>query len=147
MKVHLENTEVAVIANEQMALTAGFTDGDDNPVNYAQVKNHKDKSEWWKAMCTEFENIEKKNVWELVDKSKVPANRQVIGNRWVFAKKDDGRFRARAVAKGYSQIPGKDFQENFAPVVNDTTFHLVMCLMMIYGLKAGQFDIETAFLY
>ena len=77
----MENTEIAVIANEQMALTAGFTDGDDNPVNYAQVKNHKDKSEWWKAMCTEFQNIEKKNVWTLVDKSQVPKNRQIIGNR------------------------------------------------------------------
>ena len=46
LKVHMENTEIAVIADEQMALTAGFTDGDDNSVNFAQVKNHKDKSEW-----------------------------------------------------------------------------------------------------
>ena len=43
-------------------------------------------------MCTEFENIEKKNVWQIVEKSKVAANRQVIGNRWVFVKKADGRF-------------------------------------------------------
>ena len=70
-------------------------------------------------MCTEFENIEKKNVWQIVEKSKVPESRQIIGNRWVFVKKDDGRFRARTVAKGYNQIPGKDFQENHAPVVND----------------------------
>ena len=147
MKVHLENIEIAVIADEQLALVAGFTDGNDDPVNYTQVKKHRDKEEWWKAMCTEFQNIEKKDVWEVVDKSTVPENRQIIGNRWVYAKKDDGRFGARTVAKGYSQIPGKDFQENHAPVVNDTTFHLVLCWMMLHKLEAGQFDIETAFLY
>ncbi len=61
-------------------------------------------------------------------RKKVPPNRKVIGNRWVYALKDDGRFRARTVAKGFSQIPGKDFQENHAPVVNDTTFHLSLDL-------------------
>ena len=42
-------------------------------------------------------------------------------------EKDDGRYRARCVAKGFSQIPGKDFQENFAPVINDTTFRIIEC--------------------
>ena len=148
LKTHMEDTaEVAVISDEQFAFTAGFTDGSNDPVNYKQVKNHPDKGEWWKAMCTEFQNIEKKRVWEIVEKSRVPSNRQIIGNRWVYAKKDDGRFRARSVAKGYSQIPGKDFQENHAPVVNDTTFHLTLCWKVMYKLMAGQFDIETAFLY
>ena len=80
-------------------------------------------------------------------KTKIPANRQVIGNRWVLLEKDDGCFQARTVAKGYNQIPGKDFQENHAPVVNDTTFHLVLAWKVMYKLMAGQFDIVTAFLY
>jgi len=65
----------------------------------------------------------------------------------VFALKDDGRYRARTVAKGFSQVPGKDFQENFAPVINDTTFHMMLTLKKLMNLEAGQFDIETAFLY
>ena len=89
---HMEKTELAFIAQEQTALIANFTDGNDDPVNHNQVKYNPDRKEWWKAMCTEFENIEKKNVWQIVEKSKVPANRQVIGNRWVFVKKDDGGF-------------------------------------------------------
>ena len=98
-------------------------------------------------MITEFENADSKNVWRIIKKSNLPKGRKIIGNRWVFARKDDGRFRARTVAKGFSQIPGKDFQENHAPVVHDTTFHLVLVLKLLFKLQSRQFDIETAFLY
>jgi hypothetical protein len=56
-------------------------------------------------------------------------------------------FRARTVAKGFTQIPGKDFQENHSPVINDTTFHTILVSKILLKLQAGQFDIETAFLY
>jgi hypothetical protein len=69
-----------------------------------------------------------------------------LGN-WVLARKDGGHYQARCVAKGFSQIPGKDFQENHAPVVSDTTLHLLMVIKAMLKLEAGQFDIETAFLY
>ena len=71
----MEQTEMVFVGNEQMALTAGFTDGSNDPVNYTQVKNHPDKIEWWKAMCTEFQNIEMKGVWTVVTMAQVPNNR------------------------------------------------------------------------
>jgi hypothetical protein len=126
---------------------AGFDDGSNIPKTYNDAKKHPDWKDWWSAMYTELNNMETKGVWEITKRNQVPNNRKIIGNRWVFAKKDDGRFRARTVAKGFSQIPGQDFQENHAPVVNDTTFHLVLSLKILFGLEAGQFDIETAFLY
>jgi Reverse transcriptase (RNA-dependent DNA polymerase) len=99
------------------------------------------------AMTTEFQNMEQKKVWELLPRTSIPANRKVVGARWVYAKKADGRFRARCVAKGFSQIPGKDFQENHAPVVSDTTLHLLLAIKTALKLSSGQFDNETAFLY
>jgi hypothetical protein len=125
----------------------GFDDGNSIPQTYAEVKTSKFWNKAWEAMCLEFNNMETKHVWEICKKTDIPNNRKVIGNRWVYALKDDGRFRARTVAKGFSQIPGKDFQENHAPVVNDTTFHLVLTLKLLFGLESGQFDVETAFLY
>jgi Reverse transcriptase (RNA-dependent DNA polymerase) len=83
-----------------------------------------------------------KKVWTITPRSKIPSNRKVIGNQWVFDQKDDERFQAQTVAKGFTQIPGKDF-----PAVNDTTFHTILVLKILLGLDAGQFDIETAFLY
>ena len=36
------------------------------------------------------------------------------------------------MACGYSQIPGVDFEESFAPVANDITFRLVV-MMIVFG--------------
>jgi Reverse transcriptase (RNA-dependent DNA polymerase) len=77
----------------------------------------------------------------------MPLGRKLIGNRWVYSLKDDGRYRAQTVAKGFSQIPGQVLQEKFSPFVNDATFHLVLVLKILFHLDAGKFDIETAFLY
>jgi Reverse transcriptase (RNA-dependent DNA polymerase) len=71
-------------------------------------------------MITEFLNCEEKKAWVIVPKSKVTKGRKFIGNCWVYAEKDDGTFRSRTVAKGFSQIPGNDFQEHRSPVVHDT---------------------------
>jgi hypothetical protein len=44
--------------------------------------------------------MEQKGVWKV---------RPKIGARWLFARKDDGRYCACCVAKGFSQLPGKYF--------------------------------------
>jgi Reverse transcriptase (RNA-dependent DNA polymerase) len=81
----------------------------------------------------------------IVPKSKVPKGRKIIGNRWIYAEKDDGTFRSCTVAKRFSQIPGKDFQKHHSPVVHDTTFCVVLVQKLVYNLHSRQFDIVTAF--
>jgi hypothetical protein len=49
----------------------------------------------------------------------------------VLKRKDDRRFHAWTVAKGFSQVPSIDFTENFAPVVNDATFWLTLMATII----------------
>ena len=141
---------MAPVLAEDVALSA--TDPPLPPTNlfpstYRDAMTRRDKIEWWKAMLAEFESCETKGVWKIIKKSNLPKGRKIIGNRWVYVQKDDGRYRARTVAKGFSQIPGKDFQENHAPVVHDTTFHLILVIKIMCKLSSRHFDIETAFLY
>jgi Reverse transcriptase (RNA-dependent DNA polymerase) len=68
-------------------------------------------------MISKFLNCEEKKAWAIVPKSKVPKGRKSIGNRWVYAEKDDGTYISRTVAKGYSKIPGKDFQEHHSMIL------------------------------
>ena len=61
--------------------------------------------------------------------------------------KRDGTYRARLVALGYSKVPGVEFTDNFAPVVNDVTFRIALARMMMEDLNCMLMDAETAFLY
>ena len=93
--------------------------------------------------------MENKRVWRTIHKTDVPKDRSLIGCKWVFKIKRDGTYRARLVALGYSQVPGVDFTDNFAPVVNDVgvTFRVELARIMMENLNCMLMDIETAFLY
>ena len=62
-----------------------------------------------------------------------PNGCRVIKNRWVFDVKPDGRKRARLVAKGFSQVEGKDFDQIFSPVVQFETVRLILALAVLEG--------------
>ncbi len=78
-------------------------------------------------------------------KEDIPQDRRTIKCKWFFKIKRNGVFRARLVACGYSQIPGVDFNENFAPVVNDVSFRIMLIAKLIWDLQASIVDVETAF--
>jgi hypothetical protein len=46
-------------------------------------------------------------------------------------KNQNGIFRARLVAYGYSQIPGIDFNESFALVINNVSFQIKLIAKLI----------------
>ena len=91
--------------------------------------------------------MNKRDVWSIVTIMEMPNGRKPIGNKWVLKIKRDGRYQARLVCLGYTQIPGIDFQDNFAPVVNNMTFQTVLTLTALYDWDLAILDVETAFLY
>ncbi len=88
-----------------------------------------------------------KNVWSYTKRSTVSKERKLIGSKWVFKCKKNGTHHARLVALGYSQVPGVDYMDNFAPVVNDVTLRVIMMLYLLYKYDSKIIDVETAFLY
>ena len=88
-----------------------------------------------------------RGVWRKTDRKKIPNNRRLIGNKWVFKIKRDGTYRARLVALGYSQILGVDYTDDFAPVAHDVSFRIALARMMVEKLDSLVMDVETAFLY
>ena len=85
-------------------------------------------------------------VWRKTDRKRIPRNRRLIGNKCVFKIKRDGTYRARLVALGYSQIPGVDCTDNFAPVAHDVSFRIALARMMVGKRDSLVMDVETAFL-
>jgi Reverse transcriptase (RNA-dependent DNA polymerase) len=51
-------------------------------------------------------------------------------------------------ALGYNQVPGLDYTDNFAPVVNNITARLVLlCWLTNRAWDATVYDVETTFFY
>jgi Reverse transcriptase (RNA-dependent DNA polymerase) len=91
--------------------------------------------------------MKNKGVWKVIDEVQVPKDRRCIKNRGIFKVKNNGNFRARRVACSFSQAPGVDFEERFAPVINDVSFRLLLIAKLVWDLKSTISGIETTFLY
>ena len=104
------------------------------------------REKWREAIQLEFKKMLDMGVWRHVKRNDYPNARRLVGCRWVFKVKRNGVYRARLVAKGFNQIPGVDFTDNYSPVVNDVTFRVVVARMIIENMKGKVVDIDNAFL-
>ena len=89
------------------------------PHTYDEAMKSEDSRLWQQAMDTEMQSLQHNNTWSLVA-WKPGIN--VVGSKLVYTIKRnaDGsinKYKARLVAKRYSQVSGIDYNEVFAPVV------------------------------
>jgi hypothetical protein len=103
---------------------------------------------WRDAMVEEHASIMKNDVWEVVPR---PEGKSVVGSRWIYKIKHvaDGsieKFKARFMAKGFSQKEGVDYDETFASVARYTSIRVVISLAAEMGWQIHQMDVKTTFL-
>jgi hypothetical protein len=118
------------------------------PTSYKEAMNSEQSDKWKSAMNDEMYSLVNNGTWKLVE---LPSGRVPIGSKWVYKIKEDAkgsitRFKARLVGQGYTQKYGVDFDEVFAPVVNQVTLRVLITYAGQNGLKLKHFDIATAFL-
>ena len=75
-----------------------------------------------------------------------------MGCRWVYTLKckADGsleRYKARLVARGYTQTHRIDYQETFAPVAKMNIIRIIISLVVNFDWPLNQYDIKNAFLH
>jgi hypothetical protein len=104
--------------------------------------------EWADAMTEEYQSIIKNDVWEIVSRSK---SKDVISSKWFFKIKHaaDGsieKYKARFVARGFSQKEGIDYEETFAPVARYTSIRTIITLAAKMKWKLHRMDVKKAFL-
>ena len=114
-----------------------------------RVKEALKDPKWAKAMDEEMLALKKNNTWEVM---MLPAGKKIVGCRWVFIVKYkvDGtldRYKARLVAKRYTQTYRADYQETFSPVAKMNTVRVLIYLAANMDWPLKQFDVKNAFLH
>ncbi|KAH0609220.1 uncharacterized protein H6S33_001448 [Morchella sextelata] len=119
------------------------------PSTFNQAMQSDDQHLWKKAIQTEKDALDKAHTWDIVNR---PSNRAVVKGKWVFKVKHnaDGtieRYKARYVAKGFTQVQYQDYDETFAPVARYDSLRLLLALAAHNGWIPQQMDVKSAFLY
>ncbi|XP_057749111.1 retrovirus-related Pol polyprotein from transposon RE1 isoform X1 [Arachis stenosperma] len=125
-----------------------FTSKITNLFEPRNIEEALDDPNWKLAVMEEWHALKKNETWEIVD---LPQNTKLVGCRWVFTIKcnADGsieRYKARLVARGYTQTYGVDYRETFAPVAKLSSVRILLSLAANYNWPLHQLDIKNAFL-
>lgn len=103
---------------------------------------------WQAAMRAELDSIKQHGTFTLVNKPAADVN--IVSCKWVFAvKAKDGwvtRFKARLVARGFSQQHGVDFDETYSPVLRYKTLRILLSLINSRDMNLELMDVQTAYL-
>ncbi|GJU77670.1 retrotransposon protein, putative, ty1-copia subclass [Tanacetum coccineum] len=75
---------------------------------------------WLDAINEEMQSMKDNQVWCLVD---LYPNGKTVRSKWLFKKKTDmdgnvHTYKARLIAKGFTQTYGVGYEETFSPVAN-----------------------------
>jgi hypothetical protein len=121
---------------------------EDTPTTIRETYFSPDADLWKEAVISEMDSIMSNGTWEVVDR---PYGCQPIGCKWIFKRKlrPDGtieRYKARLVAKEYTQKEDEDFFDTYSPVARLTTIRTLIAVAASYGLIIHQMDVKTTFL-
>ena len=118
------------------------------PTSLKEAEERPDWPEWKKAIDDEYQSLLENDTWEEVT---LPPGQNLVGSKFVFKVKEnsDGsinRYKARLVARGFSQKFGVDFEDTFAPVVKFPSIRTILAIGAKRNMEIHQMDVKTAFL-
>jgi hypothetical protein len=123
----------------------------DKPATYKAAMASPYTAQWRSALEEEFSSLQELGVYKLVPRSSVPAGQTVMWGKPVFKIKRDQdgrpvRFKACYVCKGYSAIPGVDFDKTSLPTTRLESFRALAHIGAALDWEIKQLDIKATFL-
>jgi len=127
-------------------------DGCDLTKPLANEKEARARPDWplcKQAIKEEVAAHKKLGTWSTTKSSS--KQHKAVKTRFVFDIKHDAegqktRYKARLVAQGFNQVPGRDFDETWAPVPNTATSRALLAVAAANGWEVHHVDVKTAFL-
>ena len=95
------------------------------------------KERWLEAMLDELTSLREHSVFELYE---LPPGHKPVAGKWVLKIKCGAQgeielFKARYVAKGFTQVHGVDFFETWASVGRYATLRMLLSVYAVEDLQ------------
>jgi len=129
----------STISEDFMYMSEGHDMGKvDDPNSFKEAMSSEYSHKWIEAMEEELKSMSTNKVWDLVS------------CKWVYKTKYDSkgkikRFKARLVAKKFTQREGINYIKTFSPISKKDSFRIVMALIVHFDLELHQIDNKIAF--
>jgi histone deacetylase 1/2 len=103
-------------------------------------------------MQDEIDAMIKTGTWTVQNADQLPNDKKLVKLKWVFKTKLDQNFelvkcKSRLVAQGFTQVPGVDYFDTYAPVLRKEHLRLILSLAAEHNINLRVMDIQTAFLH
>lgn len=113
-----------------------------------KIQEALDDSNWRIAVVEEMNALRRNGTWEIVD---LPRDKKTVRCKWAFTikcKADESieRYKARFVAKGFTQTYGISYQSTFALVVKINPIRILLSLTINFNRPFSQLEVKNAFL-
>lgn len=99
--------------------------------------------EWQEAVNKELEAHKKMCTWI---EEEAPDGEVPISTKWVYTIKEDGRKKARLVARGFQEHTRGEESFNYSPVCRIDTVRILLSFACQNNWRMKQVDVPTAFL-
>ena len=117
------------------------------PTSYQQALKNET---WTEAIKNELASLIGNQTW--IEVEAVPDGKKPISTKWMFTLKRDDRgniekYKARLVARGFTQVFNRDYLETFSPVTKLTTIRILTAVSTLCGFRLKKADTKTAYLH
>ena len=130
---------------------SGTTSNPKEPCSYREAvnPNNPNSPEWIAAINAELDSLRGHGTWEYIPR---PKDKPIVSCKWVWhvKVKSNGlvkQFKARLVARGFTQTCGVDYNETFAPVTHLDTLRLLTAMAIQNDWEFRHLDVKTAYLH
>jgi hypothetical protein len=146
-----EGTSIEETADEVGALAAvAIVDDELDAIepSYEEARTRSDWPQWKEAIDVELRNLEQAGTWEVVER---PGGVNIVDSKWVFRLKKNAKgevikWKARLVARGFTQVYGVDYFETFAPVARLASVRSILAIAARNDWEILMFDFHSAYL-
>lgn len=117
-----------------------------NPKTVAEALAKPDAREWFEEIMKELDQIEKRPTYAAAESQYGRAHKTKLVLKYMYRNDYTLKRKARWVVCGYSQIPGVDYKDTYAPTTSSYIVFLLMLIAASRKIKLATFDITGAFL-